>query len=394
MDQLAGDPQGLHPVGDQDAGLDGGSGADDRGPPTVRETALGSQLGTDLAEHLGLELGEEGQRPRHAAGGVVLGEPVGRHHVGEHLGAGLAVGGVVRVALAVEHLAHGVGLLAVKRVLERRLMGLVVGRHGTVREPARHVEPPLSVGLHDEGLVASQGHLRPRALGWLVVGAHGFLEVGDVEARPLLLVVVPPHVLLAFGPRLAVGIGRRPVVDDVAVHRPRPRPLGCDPRVLLPVGLAPGGQVLLVGVAAAVDPDSAGRRAVGLEVLVAGHGLAVGDGEAVDLLEDGLSRGLRMVAVGRVVPRQLEDGLVLGIDGAGELLPDAATEVVREPQVGTGVARRIEGLVMPLQHALGVGEGAVLLGVGGGRKQEDLGADVAGSELAGLDLRRVVPEAR
>ena len=52
---------------------------------------------------------------------------------------------------------------------------------------------------------------------------------------------------------------------------------------------------------------------------------------------------------------------------------------------------RLDGLVVPLQHALGVGEAAVLLGVRGGGQEEHLGADVLGAHLPGLDLRPVLP---
>jgi hypothetical protein len=41
---------------------------------------------------------------------------------------------------------------------------------------------------------------------------------------------------------------------------------------------------------------------------------------------------------------------------------------------------------VPLQQPLGVGEGAVLLDVSGGREEEHLGADVLGAQLAGLEL--------
>ena len=47
---------------------------------------------------------------------------------------------------------------------------------------------------------------------------------------------------------------------------------------------------------------------------------------------------------------------------------------------------------MPLEEALGVREGAVLLDVCGSRHQEDLRADLFRLELAGLELRRVLPE--
>jgi hypothetical protein len=49
---------------------------------------------------------------------------------------------------------------------------------------------------------------------------------------------------------------------------------------------------------------------------------------------------------------------------------------------------------MPLQQPLGVGERAVLLGVGGRRHEEHLGGDLLGAGQAHLDVRRVVPERR
>ncbi len=65
-----------------------------------------------------------------------------------------------------------------------------------------------------------------------------------------------------------------------------------------------------------------------------------------------------------------------------------------EPQVAAGVARRIERLAVPLEQPLRVGEAALLLGVVGGGEEEDLGTDVLGPHLAGLDLRSVLPERR
>ena len=63
-------------------------------------------------------------------------------------------------------------------------------------------------------------------------GTTGLLsdrEVGHVVARPLPLLLVPPDVLLALGPRLAGGVGGRAVVEHAPVGGPRPAPLGRDP---------------------------------------------------------------------------------------------------------------------------------------------------------------------
>src|SRR5207237_3317015 len=103
------------------------------------------------------------------------------------------------------------------------------------------------------------------------------------------LLLVPPHILLALRPRLAFGVGRRPVVEESTVHGPRPGPLGRHP-VLLPVGCAPRRLVLLLGVATAVDPDAAARRPVGLQRLIAREGLPIAV-PAVHLAQDGVGGG-------------------------------------------------------------------------------------------------------
>jgi hypothetical protein len=66
--------------------------------------------------------------------------------------------------------------------------------------------------------------------------------------------------------------------------------------------------------------------------------------------------------------------------------------VVHEPQLRAAVAARLDGLLAPLQQALRVGEGALLLDVGRRGQEEDLGGDVGRRDLAGLDLGRVAPE--
>ena len=83
------------------------------------QAPLACQLQAHLAEELGLQLGQVGQATAHPTGGVVLGEAVGGHHVGEDLAAGLAVGGVGAVVWAIEDLPGGVGLLAVQRVVAK-----------------------------------------------------------------------------------------------------------------------------------------------------------------------------------------------------------------------------------------------------------------------------------
>src|SRR5215212_2998271 len=199
---------------------------------------------------------------------MVLGEAVGGHHVRVHARARMTVGGVIGILGMWELLARRIRLLLVEGIREGGLLRLVVGREGPVGEACRHEDPTPPFGLHNEGAVAPDRILGDSVVRGLVVGALGRAEVGDVFADPLLLLLVPPDVLLALRPGPALGVGRGTVVNEAAVHRPRPGPLGGYP-TLLGAGLAAGCLVGLVGVAAGVDPAPARRRAVVFERQVA-----------------------------------------------------------------------------------------------------------------------------
>ena len=86
----------------------------------------------------------------------------------------------------------------------------------------------------------------------------------------------------------------------------------------------------------------------------------------------GLPSGRRGVLVEVVVPGELEQRLVPRVGRAGVQLLEPLAEVVDEPGVGAAVAGRVEGLVVPLEQPLRVGEAAVLLRRGGRRDEEDL----------------------
>src|SRR5207248_7744795 len=101
---------------------------------------------------------------------------------------------------------------------------------------------------------------------------------------------------------------------------------------------------------------------------------------------------LAMGAPGRVAPHETPDGLVALFPRARVKLLEAQAEVVGEIEIAAAVAGRLDRLVMPLQEPLRVGEGAVLLDVGRGGEEEDLGLDVPWRHLARLDLRSRAPE--
>ncbi len=263
VDDPAADPQRPHPVGDQHPGLDRRPGGDDRRPAAVDQPPQAGQLRADLAEHLGLELGQVAEGAAHPSGGVVLGEPVG----GEHERVGGRAGRVEAVARPVVGLHQRVGLAAVQVVGDRRLGRLVVGGQRPVVQAVGHEQPALAVGLHHERAPAVQGLLGPRVVGRVVAGGGGRPDVGVVVPGPAPRLGVPPDIALALRPGPALGVGRGPVVEDAPVVGPGPAPLGRDPALLGP-GLAPVGLVDLVGVDPRVDPAAAGGRAVGLQLQV------------------------------------------------------------------------------------------------------------------------------
>jgi hypothetical protein len=98
------------------------------------------------------------------------------------------------------------------------------------------------------------------------------------------------------------------------------------------------------------------------------------------------------VAVHGQVPVQLDDRPVALVGRVRQPLPDDPAEVVGEPEVGALVVDGFDGLLAPLQHPLGLRERALLLHVRRGREEEHLGAALLGHDLAGVDLRRVLPE--
>ncbi len=199
-----------------------------------------------------------------------------------------------------------------------------MGGQRAIDQARLRVDPAQAVGVQDERVVARDGRHPRRVLGRAVVRRLVGLEVGVVAQRvPPALLGVPPDVALALRPRVAVRVGRRAVVEDPPVGRPRPAPLVGDP-VLLAARLPARRPVDAVGVDPRVDPRAAARRAVLGERLISGDERAVGPA-AVDLLQDG--RRVRLAAGGgrarRVVPGQVEDRAVLEVGRAGQPVADA-----------------------------------------------------------------------
>src|SRR5207237_4694346 len=94
-----------------------------------------------------------------------------------------------------------------------------------------------------------------------MVGRCGGPEVRHVLARPTLLLLIPPDVLLTLAPGFALRVGAGAVVHHAAISRPGETPVEVD--VLAGIGLTLGCAVAaFFRVDAAIYPATAGSSAV------------------------------------------------------------------------------------------------------------------------------------
>ena len=108
--------QRRHARGDQRARFDHAARRRDRDPAAVRAPTSRRQLRRDLGEELRLQLGEMRERAAHAAGRVMLGQPIRRQHVRETriaerrvriVGALLLVGRRIALPIRIERVRDG-----------------------------------------------------------------------------------------------------------------------------------------------------------------------------------------------------------------------------------------------------------------------------------------------
>src|ERR1700732_31621 len=116
-------------------------------------------------------------------------------------------------------------------------------------------------------------------------------EVGNIEPGPTPGARVPPDVFLSLGPRLAGRVRGGAVVEDAPVAGPRKSPLRID--IVVRSAVPPARHVLpRRRKDPRVNPDATGRGAIILQALVIRELAVIGDGKAVDLHQDLLSRWL------------------------------------------------------------------------------------------------------
>src|ERR1051326_5100873 len=133
------------------------------------------------------------------------------------------------------------------------------------------------------------------------VGRSLLLIVRMIQSGPLFFLFIPPDKFLALAPRLAVGARGRPVVDDAAVVGPGKSP--AMPEQIFRVAFV-GTVVARLWKHSAINPGTAGRRAVFLQIFDLLQLLAVGQRVAVDFLENLGSAVLGVLAFGRIMPSE------------------------------------------------------------------------------------------
>ena len=277
------------------------------------------------------------------------------------------------------------GHLRVERVIDRRFDRFVMLGEGTVVH-ARGIQTADTFRKHDESPERSGRSVR--------------LHVGDV-ADPLL--AVPDDAGPLGVPRFSFGVGGRAVVHDSAVGRPGERPVVVHAEAGRIGGRTPLGVVAGFREDAGVEPVSAHRRAVVLELT-----------EAVDLLPRGLQR-LGLVGRIRDVGESLAVDLLqhlgqVGLDRIGVAPGEVRQGLGKRPAlllvevahrekdpgqdflVGFRLPRRIDRLPLPLHPPRGVGERAVLLREVRRGKQEDFRLDLR--RLGWIVLLGRLPEDR
>src|SRR5438270_2720035 len=248
-----------------------------------------------------------------------------------------------------------------------------MGRQRAVLQPARHPDPAHAIRMKRKRPSAAQrfGPMSLMNIGYRI-GRNIFLVIGVVETSPFFLLLVPPHQLLAFAPWLAVRPGRRAVIDDPAVVRPRKSP--AMPQQVFRVTLV-SPVVTFFRIHAAVNPRAASSGPVIFQVADMCDLLAIGNRIPVDFLQYGFRVGFSGWAFYRIIPGQRPQAIVAGPRITSGFFLYAPPQVIHEPQFAASIPGRLNRLVPELQQALCVSEGAFLFRRTSRWEQEDFGSD-------------------
>src|SRR5579863_3002182 len=91
----------------------------------------------------------------------------------------------------------------------------MLGEWAVGEDSDRSEQASDSFGVHDEGAQ-------------VVFGVRVGLEIGDVVTNPFSRGFVPPDLFAVRIPRLAFQVAGSAVIEDAAIGRPGPSPIGID----------------------------------------------------------------------------------------------------------------------------------------------------------------------
>src|SRR6266581_4259304 len=108
---------------------------------SARASIAPRKLRRDFDKHLRLQFGKMTEETRHAAAGMVFGEPIGRKNKWKTRIARRRE----TVFSAREPIHHRIRIARIERVVHRRLERFVMSRHRSILQTFRHVKPAESV---------------------------------------------------------------------------------------------------------------------------------------------------------------------------------------------------------------------------------------------------------
>src|SRR5581483_11525096 len=120
------------------------------------------------------------EKARHAAGSMMLGDPVGCKNKRKSR----VTWRREPIVLAGEPMHGRVRVARVKRVVHRRLEGLVVRRHRSILQTARDIKPAEAIFMQNKGSIAANSIKAALVSGWSKLWRFFHRKVGVINARP------------------------------------------------------------------------------------------------------------------------------------------------------------------------------------------------------------------
>src|SRR5205085_6768408 len=160
------------------------------------------------------------EETRHAAGGVVLGQPIGRENEWEARIARRREA----ILLTRKPIDDRVCVARIECILYRRLQRLIVRRHWSVLQTFRHMQPAEAVFVQDEGGVAGDRVESVLVSSWPKLRRFFDREIRLIVAGPFALRRVPPNQFLALTPGLTGRTRARSIIYNAAIARPDEAP--------------------------------------------------------------------------------------------------------------------------------------------------------------------------